>query len=425
MSSALKPRQNFHISIPIMKIDEEQRMVWGIATSEDVDSYNEIVDFEASKKAFNVWPGNIREMHAPKAVGKGVEIKFDEDTKTVIVGAKISKSQDGENAWIKIKEGILTGFSIGGKTEEFESGTAIKDGKEIDVVRITGYKLVELSLVDHPANPRAQLVMVKSIDGVPYRVEVEERTNDPHSKPWWLKFLERPRLKKADTSYNKDEEINGGGGSMADEPNKDNPTPEEEENKASDTEEGKDKGNDDAPTEGEDKGADDKDAPAGDDKGDDAPADADTPADPDEAPAKPSGEDKGAKALDLIKNLDARLDKMDKAEQIQKAVGEIKDLVESKLGDLEKRVDDIAKSAKPLKGKTRYADVSKSDDEEGKPDEEVAAVLKKQAELAANPVGANPAEVAEVSRALRKFQLQGRLPGVNKGTDENETDKKD
>ena len=61
-----------HINIPITKIDEEQRMVWGYATVEEVDAHGEIIGYEASKQAFPNWLGNIREMHGSVAIGKRI-----------------------------------------------------------------------------------------------------------------------------------------------------------------------------------------------------------------------------------------------------------------------------------------------------------------------------------------------------------------
>lgn len=156
----MKTNKPLQLNIPISKIDEEQRMVWGVATSEALDSQNDIVDYEASKAAFTEWPGNIREMHGSTAVGKGVEVEFDDVNKQVLVGAKISESADGENAWIKVKEGILTGFSIGGRMLEVQKDKAVEGAD-----RITRYVLSELSLVDNPACPDAKFMMVKSADG--------------------------------------------------------------------------------------------------------------------------------------------------------------------------------------------------------------------------------------------------------------------
>jgi phage head maturation protease len=156
--------KTFHLNLPIVKIDEEQRIVTGVATSEALDSQGDIVDYEASKKAFSDWigVGNIREMHNPVAIGKGIDVQFNDANKEVIVSAKISESADGENAWTKVKEEILTGFSIGGKIFEI-----VKDKSVEGANRIMDYTLGELSLVDNPANPDAKLIMVKSADGKP------------------------------------------------------------------------------------------------------------------------------------------------------------------------------------------------------------------------------------------------------------------
>lgn len=165
--------KTFNIHIPISKVDEEQRVVWGVATTEAIDSQGDVVDYNASKSAFSRWLGNIREMHQPIAVGKAIDIQYDDDNKQVLIGAKISESTDGENAWLKVKEGILNGFSIGGSVNKVVKEVAKKDGQDVPVTRIMDYDLSETSLVDNPANPEAMFVMVKSQKGGLQRVEHE------------------------------------------------------------------------------------------------------------------------------------------------------------------------------------------------------------------------------------------------------------
>lgn len=184
----MKPLQ---LSMPISKLDEEKREVWGYATVEELDKQGEIVDYVASKKAFSDWPGNIREMHDPtRAIGKKVDVKFDDANKGVWVGAKISRSADGDNAWQKIKEGVLTGFSIGGKVVNFAKDVVKDVSGEKEVNRITDYVLSELSIVDNPAAPSATLQVVKSMGGNLYEAEVLERSNDPWTKAWWAKYYQ-------------------------------------------------------------------------------------------------------------------------------------------------------------------------------------------------------------------------------------------
>jgi hypothetical protein len=146
---------------PIAKIDEAKREVWGSATSELVDKDGEIFDYETSKPYFKAWSdeiskatdgkslGNVREMHEPSAVGKLVEIGFDDEIKEVRVGAKIVDDE----AWRKCVQGVYTGFSIGGSYVN-----AWKDG---EFTRYTA-KPVEISVVDNPCNPGAHFTAVKA-----------------------------------------------------------------------------------------------------------------------------------------------------------------------------------------------------------------------------------------------------------------------
>ena len=165
---------DFTLYAPISKINEEKRTVGGWATTEDIDKQSEVVDYLGSKEAFANWQGNIREMHEPKAVGKAVEVIPNDGEKKIWVEAYVSKG--AEDTWQKIKEGILTGFSIGGqtikKTQQFLKDMSSGDQKMIN--RILKYRLNELSLVDNPANPLCSFALVKSVDGVPYQTEIVE-----------------------------------------------------------------------------------------------------------------------------------------------------------------------------------------------------------------------------------------------------------
>lgn len=181
----------FQINIPLTKIDEEQRIVTGIATAEVLDSQGDIIDYEASKRAFQAWGGNIREMHSPVAVGKSIDIQFDDENKQVILSSYISESADGQNAWTKIKEGILTGYSIGGRMLE-----VVKDKAVSGANRIMEYTLSETSLVDNPACPTALFTMVKSVDGNLQRVEAVTEANDNPSDSWWIRKYMSKDIKK-------------------------------------------------------------------------------------------------------------------------------------------------------------------------------------------------------------------------------------
>ncbi len=193
-TSNIQTGHPIRLNIPITKIDEEQRTVWGYATVEEIDVHGEIISYPASQKAFSNWIGNIREMHSNVAVGKGVEVKFDDVKKGIWLGAKISESTDGQNAWIKVKEGVLAGFSIGGSIKDFEMR---KVGDEDHLV-VTEYDLFEVSLVDNPACPSATLQVVKSAAGKLQRVE---KMGQGIGRPvaWWermYKFSDSQKVMK-------------------------------------------------------------------------------------------------------------------------------------------------------------------------------------------------------------------------------------
>ena len=154
-----------NFSFPINMVKKEQRIVSGIATADNVDKSNDIVDFAASEIAFKNWQGNIREMHAPIAVGKAISYKpikmKDADGKeynAIEVEAYISKG--AEATWQKVLDGTLRAFSIGGKImkKEILAGK-LHNNRPINIIK--EYELGELSLVDNPANALATIDLVK------------------------------------------------------------------------------------------------------------------------------------------------------------------------------------------------------------------------------------------------------------------------
>lgn len=139
------------IYAPLQKIDEEQRMVYGYASTEALDSQGEIIKRDAIEAALPGFMrfGNIREMHQPSAVGKAKGATIDD--KGLYLAAKIIDDE----AWAKVKEGVYSGFSVAGQV-------TARDPMQKHV--ITGCSLSEISLVDRPSNPEAVFEMFKSAD---------------------------------------------------------------------------------------------------------------------------------------------------------------------------------------------------------------------------------------------------------------------
>jgi hypothetical protein len=156
--------------MPLTKVDKERRIVSGFASLDNVDKQDDIVTAEASMDAFAKFRGNIREMHQPVAVGKMVSFKedkyFDPETKKFYNGVFVSAyvSKGAQDTWEKVLDGTLTGFSIGGRMNKWDDAYDEKSDKSIRVIK--EYDLVELSLVDSPANQFANIVSVEKVDGM-------------------------------------------------------------------------------------------------------------------------------------------------------------------------------------------------------------------------------------------------------------------
>jgi len=133
--------------LPFEKKNNEERTVEGFASTEALDCQNEVVKYTALEKALPDYMkfGNIREMHQASAVGKTVMAAVDKVKKGLWIKAKIVD----KDAWEKVKEGVYNGFSIGGNVVS-------KIGNAIEELR-----LVEISVVDRPANPEALFSVIK------------------------------------------------------------------------------------------------------------------------------------------------------------------------------------------------------------------------------------------------------------------------
>ncbi len=156
---------NVRLSMPFSKVDVERRIVSGFATLDNVDKQNDIVTTDASVNAFAQFRGNIREMHQPTAVGKMVSFKedkyFDTESKKFYSGVYVSAyvSKGAQDTWEKVLDGTLSGFSIGGRMNKWDD--AYDEKLETKIRIIKEYDLVELSLVDNPANQFASIMSIE------------------------------------------------------------------------------------------------------------------------------------------------------------------------------------------------------------------------------------------------------------------------
>ena len=134
--------------------------VYGKATTPEVDTDDQIVAPEFSGPALKAWLAKaqaLRVMHAHNAMPAGS-------------GVKVEVNRDGDGAhWIKgvvdeptaqmmVRKGHLRAFSVGIARPVIERDVTGKARGGI----ITGGRIVEVSLVDSPANRSCWLEMVKA-----------------------------------------------------------------------------------------------------------------------------------------------------------------------------------------------------------------------------------------------------------------------
>ncbi|HVH78071.1 MAG TPA: DUF6582 domain-containing protein [Stellaceae bacterium] len=145
---------------PIAKVDAQERMVWGYASTEAKDDQGEVITRDALAAALADYLkfANIREMHQMSAVGVAEEVAVDD--RGLYVAARIVDPR----AWDKVTSGVYKGFSVGGK---------VKARAAQDRNIITALTLTEISLVDRPANPEAVFDCWKAEGGESVAGEVE------------------------------------------------------------------------------------------------------------------------------------------------------------------------------------------------------------------------------------------------------------
>jgi hypothetical protein len=156
-------------SVPFTKVNREKRTVSGFATLDNLDQTGDVVTAEASSKAFENFRGNIREMHGPTAVGKMLSFRPESfyDPKSgdffngIYVDVYVSKG--AQDTWEKVLDGTLSGFSIGGKIKDSDNEVNKATGQTTRFIK--EYDLMELSIVDSPANELCNILSIQKMNG--------------------------------------------------------------------------------------------------------------------------------------------------------------------------------------------------------------------------------------------------------------------
>lgn len=160
---------SFSFNIQKSNIDVKNRIVSGWATVDNVDQEGDQITAAASLEAFANFRGNIREMHAAKAVGRLVDYQqqkfFTPDGKEYMgIFVSVYVSKGAQDTWEKVLDGTLSAFSINGPIDASSvEKKYIEDTGSMARI-INKYKLLELSLVDSPGNEFCDVVsIVKSL----------------------------------------------------------------------------------------------------------------------------------------------------------------------------------------------------------------------------------------------------------------------
>lgn len=164
-----KSKPVLNIFVPLTKVDEENRLVYGQVAAEIQDRAGETMDYATSKVNFQKWSddvhassggmskGNLRGMHGKVAAGKLVDITYNDDELIIECCSKVVD----DNEWQKVLEGVYTGFSMGGR---YEKRWNLEKGNGVTEKRYTALPN-EVSLVDVPCIPTAKFYEVIKSDG--------------------------------------------------------------------------------------------------------------------------------------------------------------------------------------------------------------------------------------------------------------------
>ncbi len=153
-----------YASFPIDKIETDadgDLIVYGKASDGGLDSDQQIVDPQWMASAAQAWKAsgaNLRVQHNAQRdpAGIGLEVETDAQGATWVKGLVVEPV-----AKRLVAKGALRAYSVGIARPTIQRDVSAPNG------RITNGELVEISLVDRPANKRATFQLVKAEGGVP------------------------------------------------------------------------------------------------------------------------------------------------------------------------------------------------------------------------------------------------------------------
>lgn len=159
-----------HIFAPIVKAEKQAdgtMLVSGPVSTSALDRDEQVCNEAWLDAAVPKWfgeSGNIREMHSKIAAGKALTYWKGETGDHWVQALVVDPASVS-----KVDHKVLTGFSIGIKGARVVKSTRARNGEIVDG------SIVEVSLVDRPANPECLLTLAKS-DSAGVMLPVEEQS---------------------------------------------------------------------------------------------------------------------------------------------------------------------------------------------------------------------------------------------------------
>jgi len=151
-----------HITFEVKALDDEARTIEGFGSIfGNEDSYGDVVEQGAFTKTLKKRkPRMLWQHNSDQPIG--VWDTIEERDKGLYMKGRILPTALGNDAYLLAKEGAIEGLSIGftTKKDEFDNDKRVRKLLEVD--------LYEVSLVTFPANEKAKITNVKSLEGVAF-----------------------------------------------------------------------------------------------------------------------------------------------------------------------------------------------------------------------------------------------------------------
>lgn len=151
-----------HFTLDEVKFDDDTRTIKGFgSTFGNVDSHGDIVVSGAFVNSIKTRKPAMLWQHRSDQI-PGVWTVAEEKSKGLYLEGVFADTPLGNEAYTLAKMGAVTGLSIGFSTKKY-SIDAKKNTRSLEEV-----ELYEVSLVTFPANEKATITTVKSLEGVPF-----------------------------------------------------------------------------------------------------------------------------------------------------------------------------------------------------------------------------------------------------------------